>query len=55
MWQALLALFLVYSELFSDSELFTDRELRDARTLALPHVIHALLVASSARTFSIVS
>ena len=38
-WQAPLALFLLYRELFSnrklfsDRELFTDRELRDARTL----------------------
>ena len=32
-WGALLALFLLYRELFSDHELFTDCELRDARTL----------------------
>ena len=32
-WQALLALFLLYHELFSDRELFTNHELRDARTL----------------------
>ena len=31
-WQALLALFLLYRELFSDRELFTDRELREACT-----------------------
>ena len=54
MWQAPLALFLFYRELFSDQELFTDRELCDARTLAPPHVMHALRVASSARSFSIV-
>ena len=35
MWQALLALFLLYRELFSDRELFYDRELRDARTFFL--------------------
>ena len=39
MWQALLALFLLYPEhfsdreLFSDHELFSDRELRDVHTL----------------------
>ena len=49
-----LALFLVYSELFSDRELFTNRELRDARTLALPNVTHALHLANSACTFPIV-
>ena len=32
MWRAPLALFLLYSELFSDRELFTNRELCDART-----------------------
>ena len=32
-WRALLALFLLYRELFSDRELFTDCELCDARTL----------------------
>ena len=53
-WQALLALFLLYHELFSDCELFTDHELGDARTLAPPHMTHALHVASSARSFSIV-
>ena len=53
-WRDLLALFLLYRELFSDRELFTDHELHDARTLALPHVTHALHVASSALSFSIV-
>ena len=33
MWQAPLALFLLYRELLTDRELFTDRELREARTL----------------------
>ena len=51
MWQAPLVLFLLYCELFSDHELFTNRELRDAPTSALPHVTHALCVASSARYF----
>ena len=32
-WQALLALFLLYCELFSDHELFTDHELREAQAL----------------------
>ena len=41
-WQAPLALFLLYCELFSDRELFTDCELCDARTLAPPHMTHAL-------------
>ena len=31
-WQAPLALFLLYRELFSDHELFTDRELHEAHT-----------------------
>ena len=31
-WRALLALFLLYHELFSDHELFTDCDLHDART-----------------------
>merc|ERR1712081_136413 len=53
-WQAPLALFLLYCELFSDCEHFTDHELRDARTLAPPHVMNALHVASSALPFSIV-
>ena len=59
-WQAPLAVFLLYRELFSDSklfsdrELFTDHELYDAHTLAPPHVMHALRVASSTRSFSIV-
>ena len=53
-WQAQLALFLLYLELFSDRELFTNHELRDARTLAPPYVTHALHVVSSARSFSIV-
>ena len=35
LWQALLTLFLLYRELFSDRELFTDRELREARTCIL--------------------
>ena len=60
MWRALLALFLLYPELFSDRELFsdcelfTDRELRDTRTLAQPHVMHELRLDSSAYPFSIV-
>ena len=64
MWQAPLTLFLLYRELFSDSELFTDHELREARTpryfttlpsfAAVPYVMHALHVASSACSFSIV-
>ena len=33
MWQALLTLFLLYHELFSDHELFTNRELRDTCTI----------------------
>ena len=53
-WPAPLALFLLYHELFSDRELFTDRELCDTRTLAPPHMMHALHVASFARSFSIV-
>ena len=53
-WQALLALFLLYRKLLSNHKLFTDCELHDARTLALPHVTLALRVASSARSFSIV-
>ena len=59
MWQALLALFLFYRELFTnrelftDHELFTDRELRDTCTSAPPRVMHALRVASSARSLSI--
>ena len=47
-------LFLLYHELFSDRELFTNRELRDTRTLAQPHVMHELRLASSAYPFSIV-
>ena len=60
MWRATLTLFLLYRELVSDHELVYDRELfnvhelRDARTLAPPHVTHTLCVASSARSFSIV-
>ena len=53
-WRALLALFLLYRELFSDLELFTDLELCNACTLAPPHVMHALRVASLAFSFSIV-
>ena len=53
-WQALLALFLLYRELFFNRELFTNRELPDAPTLALPHMTHALRLASLARSFSIV-
>ena len=49
--RALLALFLLYSELFSDHELFTDRKLHDACTLAPPHVTNALCVASSTLSF----
>ena len=75
-WRALLVLFLLYCELFSDRELFpdcelfsdhelfcdrelfsdhelfTDLKLRDTRTLAPPHVMHALRVASSACSFT---
>ena len=54
MWQAPLTLFLLNRVLFSDRELFTDCELCDARTLAPPHVTHALRVASYARSFFIV-
>ena len=54
-WRALLALILLYRELFSDCELFTDRELCDTRTLAPPHVTHALLVASSVNSFPTVN
>ena len=50
-WQAPLALFLLYRELFSDCELFTDHELHDIRTLALPDVTYALRVASSVNSF----
>ena len=50
-WRALLVLYLLYRELFSDHELFTDLKLRDTRTLAPPHVTHALLVASSVNSF----
>ena len=46
-----LALFLLHHELFSNHELFSDCKLCDARTLALPHVTHALHVASSTRSF----
>ena len=53
-WQAPLALFLLYRELFSDHELFTDLELCDACTSALPHMTHALGVESNAHSFSIV-
>merc|ERR1712081_37366 len=53
-WQPLLALFLLYHELFSDHELLTDHELRNARILAPPHITHALPVSSSACSFSIV-
>ena len=55
MWQAPLALFLLYRELFSNCELFTDRELLDTNTLAPPHMTHTLCVASSACSFSIVT
>ena len=47
-WQAQLALFLLYRELFSN------HELRDTCTLAPPHMTHSLCVASSACFFSIV-
>ena len=53
-WWAPLNLFLLYHELFSDHELFTNRKFHDARTLAPPHVMHSLRVASSACSFSIV-
>ena len=46
--------FLLYCELFSDRELFTNCELCYAHTSAPPHMIHALHVASSACSFSIV-
>ena len=42
MWQAPRALFVLYSELFSDRELLTNCELRDTCTSAPPHVMHAL-------------
>ena len=52
-WRALLALFLVYSELFSNRELFTNHELCDTCTSAPPHVMHALRLANSAGFFFI--
>ena len=53
-WRPPLFLFLSYRELFSDRELFTNCELHDAHTSALPHMMHALHVANSACSFSIV-
>ena len=50
-WLFLLYRDLLYNcELFSNCDLFTDPELHDKHTLALPCVMHALRVASSARS-----